>query len=177
MGNLNITPELLGSLGETYYKEYCAQHGWAYASLEQIYKKPIHNDRLEFKFGFERILVKIPSEIQQEIVEIAKPSNNKEENPSFVYDFLACKAYESKDPRHLDEIKTDDFRWVEVKTGNTELSPNQIDALRKIKLPLIRCRVANVLAPPKEVRIYWDEVNSEYLSRFDDDPKRSQKPL
>jgi hypothetical protein len=90
MGFLDMTPELLGALGETYYKEYCAQHGWAYTSLEQIYKNPISKNKLEFKFGFERILVKIPSEIQKEITDIAKPSNKKEENPSFVYDFLSC---------------------------------------------------------------------------------------
>jgi len=177
MGKIKITNELLGELGETYYKEYCAQHGWAFTSVSQIYKNPINDDRLEFKFGFERILVKIPSEIQKEITEIAKPSNNKEENPSFVYDYLSCKAYEGNDPRHLDEMKVDDFRWVEVKTGRSELSPNQIDALKKIKLPLIRCRVANVLAPPEEIQIYWDEVDSGYLSRFNDDSKKSQKPL
>lgn len=54
MGHPDITPELMGTLGETYYKEYCAQRGWAYTSLEQIYKNKIQNDRLEFKFGFER---------------------------------------------------------------------------------------------------------------------------
>ncbi len=173
MANLKITPELLGALGETYYKEYCAQHGWAYVSLEQIYKNPIQNDRLEFKFGFERILVKIPSDIQQEIINLAKPSNNKAENPSFVYDFLACKAYASKDPRNLDGVEAKDFRWIEVKTGMSDLSQNQIDMVGKIKIPLIRFRVANVIAPPKEVNIYWDEVNSEYLSRFDNDSKRT----
>lgn len=151
------------------------QHGWAYTSVAQIYKNPIHDDRLEFKFGYERILVKIPPEIQQEIMEVAKPTNNKEEKPSFVYDFLACKAYESKDPRHLDEMKVDDFRWVEVKAGNSGLSPNQIAMLEKIKLPLIRCRVANVLASPKEVKIYWDVVDSEFLSRFKvDSTKKSE---
>ena len=162
----------MGTLGETYYKEYCAQHGWAYTSLEQIYKTPIHNDRLEFKFGFERILVKIPLEIQNEIIEIAIPSNQKEANPSFVYDFFVCRAYESDDPRHLDNMKPDDFRWAEVKTGYSDLTQNQIDTLKKIKIPLIRYRIPYVLAPPKEVEIYWDEVNSEYLSRFDNDPKR-----
>ena len=64
MTRLQITNSLKGSLGELYYKEYCYQHGWAYTSLEQIFKNPLHNNRLEFKFGFERILVKIPFEIQ-----------------------------------------------------------------------------------------------------------------
>ncbi len=172
MGKIEITPRLLGELGETYYKEYCAQHGWAYTSVSQIYKNPIHDDRLEFKFGFERILVKIPPEIQKEITDVAKPTNDKEENPSFVYDFLACKAYENTDPRHLDNMSFEDFRWVEVKTGYSDLSTNQIDTLKKIKMPLIRCRVANVLAPPEQIRIYWDEVDSTYLSRFKNDSKR-----
>jgi len=91
MARIDLTPELFGSLGETYYKEYCAQNGWAYTSLEQIYKNSIHNDKLEFKFGFERILVKIPFPIQTEIIETAKPSNNQEVNPSFVFDFLHAK--------------------------------------------------------------------------------------
>ncbi len=177
MGRIKITPELFGELGETYYKESCRLHGWAYTSLAQIYKNPINNDRLEFKFGFKRILVNIPPEIQQEITEISKPSNNKEENPSFVYDYLACKAYQNDNPRYMDGMTPDDFRWVEVKTGYSELTQNQIDATNKIKIPLIRCRVANVMAPPEEVRIYWDEVNSEYLSRFKDDFKKSQKSL
>ena len=177
MGTIKITSELFGELGETYYKEYCTQHRWAYTSLAQIYKNPINNDRLELKFGFKRILVKIPSEIQKEIIEISKPTNNKEENPSFVYDYLACKAYENNNSRYLDHMKPSDFRWVEVKTGSSELTQNQIDTTNKIKLPLMRCRVANVMAPPEEVQIYWDEVNSEYLSRFKDDFKRSQKSL
>ena len=43
MPRIDLTPELFGSLGETYYKEYCVQKGWAYTSLEQIYKNLIHN--------------------------------------------------------------------------------------------------------------------------------------
>ena len=67
MTRIDLTPTLFGSLGETYYKEYCSQKGWAYTSLEQIYKNSIHNDKLEFKFGFERIIVKIPFQIQQKV--------------------------------------------------------------------------------------------------------------
>ena len=177
MGRVELTSELFGELGETYYKEYSRQHGWAWTSLSQIHKNPIHNDRLEFRFGFDRILVKIPSEIQKEIMEISKPSNNKEDNPSFVYDYLACKAYQNSNPRNMDGMRPDDFRWVEVKTGRSELTPNQIETTNKIKIPLIRYRVANVMAPPDEVNIYWDEVNSEYLLRFSNDLKRSLKSL
>ena len=89
MGKLTVTPELRGSLGECYYKEYCAQKDWAYTSLEQIYKNGFRDGRLEFKFGFQRILVRIPEVLRSEIAMLAKPSNGDELNPSFVFDFLA----------------------------------------------------------------------------------------
>src|SRR5574337_641579 len=163
MGYLKITPELRSALGETYYKVYCAQHGWAYTSLEQIYKNPIHKNKLEFNHGFKRILVKIPSEVQKEITSIARSTRKKEENPSFAYHFLACKVYESKDPRNLTDRKPEDFRWTEVKTGYSKLGQNQFDTSKKLKISLFRCRVANVLAPPEEVKVFWDEVNESCL--------------
>lgn len=162
MKYLKITPELLGTLGETYFKEYCTQHGWAYTSLEQIYKNPIHKDKLEFKHGFEGILLKIPVEIQKEIIMISKLSKKKEDF-SFSYDFLVCKTWKSNTPRPLKDIKSEDFRWVEVKTGYDKFSPDQIDTLKKIKIPLVKYRVANVLAPPQEVKISWDELNESCL--------------
>jgi hypothetical protein len=158
---LKITSELLGALGETYYKEYCAQRGWAYISLEQIYKNKIQNDRLEFKLGFERILVKIPSEIKAEIESLATPSNKNEESPSFVYDFLACKAYESKDPRFLDDVKPDDFRWAEVKTGKSTLSENQLRMSERIKIPLVICRIYDVTVHPENLEIFWNTVSQD----------------
>ncbi|MHB8547050.1 MAG: hypothetical protein ACYDAJ_09830 [Nitrosotalea sp.] len=163
MGYLKITPELRSVLGETYCKEFCVQNGWAYTSLEQIYKNPIRKNKLEFKHGFERILVKIPSEIQKEITMIARSSNKKEENHSFVYNFLACKTYESEDPQNLVDIKPEDFRWVEVKTGYGKLARNQFDTSKKNKISLFRCRVVNVLAPPEEVKVIWDEVSESCL--------------
>ena len=163
MEHLKITPQLRSALGETYCKEYCAQHGWAYTSLEQIYKNPIHKNKLEFKHGFERILVKIPSEVQKEITLIARSSDKKEENPSFVYNFLVCKIHESEDPRNLKDVKPEDFRWIEVKTGYSKPNQKQFDTLKKIKISLFRYRVANVLAPPEEVKIFWDEVNESCL--------------
>jgi hypothetical protein len=157
MGYLKITPELRITLGETYYKEYCVQNGWAYTSLEQIFKNPIHKNKLEFRYGFKRILVNIPLEIQKEITSIARSGNKKEENPSFAYNFLACRVNENL--RNLTDMKLEDFRWVEVKTGYSKLGQNQFDTLKKNKILLFRCRVANVLAPPEEVKVSWDEVN------------------
>jgi len=162
MGQVDITPEFLGELGECCLKQYSSLNGWAWTSTEKIYKKPVHNNRLEFAFGFERILVQIPFEIQQEIHEISKPSNRDEASPSFVYDYLACKAYASDDPRLLDEMKFDDFRWVEVKTGYSQLSNNQIRKLNVITIPLVVFRVPNILDSPNEWKIVLKEGNSDF---------------
>ncbi|MFZ0184415.1 MAG: hypothetical protein WBV92_07995 [Nitrosotalea sp.] len=163
MGYLKITPELRSALGETYCKEYCIQNGWAYASLEQISKNPIHKNKLEFSYGSKRILVKIPLEIQKEITAIAKSHSKKEENPSFAYDFLACKRYESKDPRNLVDRKPEDFRWIEIKTGYGKLARKQFETPKKNKISLFRCRVVNVHALPEEVKVYLDEVSESCL--------------
>ncbi len=109
MAQAEITPEFLGELGECCFKQYSSLTGWAWTSTEKIYKKPVHNNRLEFAFGFERILVKIPYDIQQEIHKISRPSNRDVASPSFVYDYLACKAYDSDDPRLLNGLKFEDF--------------------------------------------------------------------
>lgn len=164
---INISPRLLGSLAECYYKEVCDQKGWAYSSLELIYKNKVQNGKLEFKKGFERILARIPAEIRDEIETIAKPTNYNEAEPSFVYDFLACKAWESKDPRVIEDTKVDDFRWVEVKSGESDLSQNQILALRGIKIPLAIFWIENPHKSPHYVRIFYEEGDGKYwLSRL-----------
>ena len=106
--------------------------------------------------------MKIPHRIEQEIHKISKPSNRDEASPSFVYDFLACKAYDSNDPRHLDGMKFEDFRWVEVKTGHSQLSNNQIRKLNTITLPLVVFRVPNILDSPKDWEIILKEGNSDF---------------
>jgi len=85
-----------------------------------------------------------------------------------VYDFLACKAYDSEDPRRLDGMSVDDFRWAEVKTGNSVLSNNQIRTLRKITLPLAIFRIPNILDPPEEWEVFWNEGDADYwLQEFE----------
>jgi hypothetical protein len=93
---IEVTPSLTGTLGEAYYKEACDQKGWAYISLESI-----HNDNsnqfkdhniLILKKGFHRIRIKIPEQCITEIKEISRPTNNSRESPSFVFDYLACRA-------------------------------------------------------------------------------------
>lgn len=160
--NVAITPEFLGALGECCYKQYSNLKGWAWTSTEKIYRTPMHNDRIEFVYGFNRILVDIPLDIQKEIYNITRPSNRDEASPSFVYDFLACKAFESDDPRRLDGLNPNNFRWVEVKTGNSVLSNNQIRTLHKISLPLAIFRIPNILDPPQDWKVMWEEGYGGY---------------
>ena len=164
MAKINITEKLIGTLSEVYYKEYCDQNGWAYVSLEQIHERGIKKGILKFRKGFERIYVKIPKEIISEIEEISKPTNKSLFGPSYVYDFLACKVGNKKTRNYILEYKKKyHFVWVEVKTGSQELSPNQIQTLKKISLRLFRFRIPFPLGHPNEVDIYKDEVDSKFL--------------
>ena len=165
--HVDITPEFLGELGECCYKQYSTLRGWAWTSTEKIYRNPAHNNKIEFAYGFERILVTIPFEIQEEIHRISRPSNRDVASPSFTYDYLACKAFSSDDPRQLEGLGADDFRWVEVKTGNSVLSNNQIRRLNDILIPLAVFRIPNILDPPEEWNVYWTEGNADFwLEQF-----------
>ena len=164
MAKIRITGKLTGTLSEAYYKEFCDQHGWAYISLEQIHEREeIKKDILKFKKGFHRIYVKIPKEIITEIKEISKPSNTKIFEPSYVYDFLACRIGRGENIDAIVIKEKKDFCWVEVKTGYQDLTDNQIQTLKKITLPLYRFRIPTPLVPPRDVYIYWDEVTPVYL--------------
>ena len=164
MAKIGITEKLIGTLSEVYYKEYCDQIGWAYISLEQIHERGIKNGILKFRKGFDRVYVKIPEEIIPEIEQISKPTNNSTYDPSYVYDFLACKVGNNKRFNYTIETKKKHhFVWVEVKTGYSKLTPNQINTLKKLSLRLFRFRVPYSLGPADEVDIYKDEVDSKFL--------------
>ncbi|GFN41547.1 MAG: hypothetical protein YK1312THETA_1350004 [Marine Group I thaumarchaeote] len=122
-----ITNKLRGSLGEIYYKEFCDQQGWAYTSLENLYSSMNPDWIFTFKKGFHRIQVTIPQKIRNEISWLVKPTNNSESNPSFVFDFLACKVGKSK---NYSGVKSSDFfSWVESKTGAGIFSTSQISTM------------------------------------------------
>jgi len=164
MAKIRITGKITGTLSEAYYKEFCDQHGWAYISLEQIHERgEIKKDILKFKKGFGRIYVKIPKEIIPEIKEISKPSNAKIFEPSYVYDFLACRIIRGDNIDAIVAKQKKDFCWVEVKTGYQDLTDNQVQTLKKITIPLYRFRIPNPLVSPRDVYIYWDEVTPDYL--------------
>ena len=160
-----ITNKLKGSLGELYYKEFCDQRGWAYISLESLHDTLNEKWVFTFKKGFNRIQIKIPENIRPEIKSIAHPTNSKEQ-PSFVFDFLACKVGTLKKYRPVNGPA--EFCWAEIKTGDAVLSENQIDAMSKIQLPLAIFQIDKVLAPPFKIDLsYYMKSGKEWLAGID----------
>ena len=161
MGDIDVDPQLIGSLAETYYKEYSDQKGgWAYTSLENIHNK-FENGILEFKIGFLRPKIKIPSEIIPEVKLMSEPRYLEYTNPSFVFDFLACKIYDNEDLSSVITSKTvDNFRWIEVKSEGGKVSKNQLNAILNAKLSFTLCVVNNVHESPYDVylKFYYDEI-------------------
>ncbi len=86
--------------------------------------------------GFHRINIKIHEQLVSEIRQIAKPTNTSRENPSFVFDFLACKVSQRDRYDGVMIVNPTALCWVEVNTGGSRFSDNQVDALAQIKIPL-----------------------------------------
>jgi hypothetical protein len=66
------------------------QRGYVFTRLEDIYNTFTPQDILEFKFGFDRVLIQIPEMIVDEVRRICKPMDI-DGTYSFVFDFLTCK--------------------------------------------------------------------------------------
>jgi len=153
---LEKSNELQGLLGEFYAEGYFQKNGYAYSTSEQIHKSK-NREQIEFMFGYRRILVNIPKEIQQEIKYLCTPGNDFE--PYYVYDFLICKV-NSIPSRNMNSIALDNFLWVEVKTGNSPISSNQIKAKSETKIPVMLCRVEGVFDNlPRNVGIDFSEFD------------------
>jgi hypothetical protein len=167
--SLEMTKSLRGALGELYYKEGCDQKGWAFISLECIHNSSFKDNVLVFKKGFHRISIKIHEQLVSEIKEIAKPTNNSKESPSFVFDFLACRVRQREKYEGVMLANPTELCWVEVKTGKSGLTDNQVDTLGKITIPLALFYIEDVLASPRKIEIEWDiRTGDEWLDELDD---------
>lgn len=155
-----ITNSLKGALGETYYKELCNQRGWAYCSLETLYNSNL--DVVSFKKGFSRIKVKIPNSIKSEIKQIATPSNGSKENPSFVFDYLACKV---GDDVGSFIVYPKEFCWAEVKTGLGIFSNNQRNTMYEIELPIAVFHIEDIFAKPHQIEMDWKIKSGSDMAR------------
>ena len=159
MVNPEITNSLKGALGQTYYKELCSQRGWAYCSLEDLHERNLES--VLFKKGFDRLRVCIPKEIRSEVSRIATPSNDSRSNPSYVFDYLACKI------ANLDYsqiLHPDMFCWAEIKTGLGIFSENQYKTLSTIELQIAAFYVDDVLANPQDIEMSWKVMSGTELA-------------
>ncbi len=158
---MEITPELRGDLGELYFKHLCQQRGYAYIRLEDIYNTFTPQDILEFKYGFDRILIQIPESIVDEIRHICKPTDI-DGNPSFVFDFLTCRLGDGWAVNgEINNRDVKDFSWVEVKTGASQLSKHQEETALFCKIKFNVFRITDVLAPPNKIWIKWEAETNE----------------
>ena len=166
MADIEVDSQLIGSLAEVYYKEYSDQRGgWTFTSLESIHSN-FENDILEFKAGFDRMKVKIPSEIIPEIKQVSQPKDI-DGNPSFVFDFLACKVHDNEDISGIMTKSAENFRWIEVKSEGGKISKNQLNTMDNIKMPFALVVVHNVHETPEDVylKFYYDEI-PEWMIKY-----------
>lgn len=164
MGKLKVSNRLQGDYGELVFEHFSTQNNYAYIKLEEIYHTLTPKNKLVFQYGYQRIVVDIPEEITEEIRQFCKPSNQKDEQPSFVYDYFTvsirnCFSYDSK-KRIYEQCKPPvpkSFHWVEVKTGKSKLSKNQKAYKEVSKIGVSVFRVPTDL--PEELEVLWDKKN------------------
>ena len=145
---LELTNLLKGDIGELIYEHYSIQNQYAYLKTEEIYKDFRLSNILKFRHGWERITVKVPALVEEEIRKFARPSNNNEENPSFVFDYLSMSLkmsfdYDESRKIHLPRpyLSEKAFKWNEIKTGKSYLSENQEKQKKETKLGVYVFRI------------------------------------
>jgi len=145
---LEITNLFKGDLGELIYEHYSIQNKYAYLKTEEIYRAFTLEDKLKFRHGWERIDVKIPPLVEEEIGKFAKPSNHDDMNPSFVFDYLSMSLrnfeYDELKKIHVPTsyLSEKAFRWIEIKTGESPLSSNQKKRIEETRLGVCLFRIS-----------------------------------
>lgn len=151
MAELKISNELRGDLGETIFEHYCVKQGFCYIKLEQIYNTLTPKRKLAFCHGRDRIEIRIPEELINEIWEYSIPINGKDNRPYFVFDYLTIPLNDNIKPlakgeyKFLRDIPARAFYWIEVKTGKSQPSVPQLTYAERatIKVKLFRVKLEN----------------------------------
>jgi hypothetical protein len=119
-----------------------------------------------FKKGFNRIRVKIPQNLRKEVEAMVQPTNGSVQNPSFVFDFLACRVGTRK--KYFPVNYPEELCWVEIKIGNGTFSENQVFAMSQITLKLAIFQINAVLESPFEVNMtYLIKSGKEWIADFE----------
>lgn len=159
MKELKVTNRLKGDLGELYFEHYCqVSPCYAYVRLEEIWKNRDGFSRtgiIVFRLGWERISVTIPSQFHAEILRFAKPLNGSDPrngSAAYVFDYLTLDLvrhhHNPKDSTWTlyknCKITTGTLRWVEVKTGKSQLQKSQRNALlEEHEIPVYLFRITS----------------------------------
>lgn len=151
MAELKISNELRGDLGETIFEHYCIKQKFCYIKLEQIYNNLNLKRKLTFCHGRDRIEIRIPEELVKEIGEYSKPINGKDNRPYFVFDYLTVpfndniKQTAKGEYEFLRILPARAFYWIEVKTGKSQPSIQQLDYAERatMKVKLFRVKLEN----------------------------------
>jgi len=162
MGKLRVSKKLQGDYGELIFEHFSKQNNYAYITLEEIYRTFTPRNKLVFRYGYERIEVDIPDEIVEEVRSFCKPTNKKEEEPSFVFDYLTvsirgCFSLNSKTGvthQSRPPIRKS-FNWVEIKTGKAKLSKNQKAYIEKSLIGVSIFKIPIKL--DGEIPVLWDK--------------------
>jgi len=148
-------------LGELYFQHLCEENRYAYIRLWEIYHTLTPKAVLEFKLGFDRVPVKIPAEILEELRTVCQPLDING-SPSYVFDFLTCRMPNEYYVDRSNLVPASSFHWVEVKTGKSQLSRHQQKIREQCGLQFDIFRVENVDDSPHNVRIRWEEADEKH---------------
>jgi hypothetical protein len=172
--SLEITGSLKESLREVYYREGCAQQGWAYSPLQNVHDSLTSlksEGILVFEKGDHSVRVKIMQQIIPEIYEIGRSASPG--SPGFVFDYLACQV--KNIPKSVIVANPEALCWVKLRSGRSIFTEEQVEALSKIKLPLALFQVRDVLASPRNVEIKWDiRSGGQWLDMLDEKKEQEE---
>lgn len=156
MAQVLKSPKLKGDFGELIFEHFSQKNEYAYISLEEIYNTLTPRNELVFRYGYKRILVRVPDELVEEIRLLCRPSNKKDLDPSFVFDYLTVSlkfSFKFIEGNYVmqPDLSTKAFNWVEIKAGKGVLSENQLKLKNKTKIPLRIFRILTHLPNTIEV--------------------------
>jgi len=159
-GSKDEKNKLFGDLGETFYKNYSDQKGFAYCRADDIGWEFIHKRVIRLKKGFHRIDVRVPEELRRLLMDIIGPNPDYPKTPAYSFDFISCVIGDGE----IKKLKADEilegkepgtFTIVEVKTGSSTLTRREEEVKKKCKERDVRYRVFRITEMDKPVR-KWD---------------------
>lgn len=155
MTRIEVSNELRGDLGELYFKHLCQQRGYGYVRLEDIFNNFGLDRLLEFKCGFDRIIVLVPEDVEDDIRDVCMPLDVNGTD-SFAFDFLTVKLHPKDRDADFVQKKPEEFCWVEIKTGGSQLSKHQNEVREGCFIRFSLFRVSDVNVSPHNVEIKWE---------------------